>query len=134
MLLYKGLENDFMEGQVPNVPIGYLMTMKLVTKVLPMIVYLDLSRENVKLSYIEPKTKNGCVLKGNLTKNETKIGFFRVDSLWTVKHIGVGSFNVSGHFRLQRCGVGFSEVKLIFIEEFIKNHYIRRSTRDIVFG
>jgi hypothetical protein len=56
-----------------------------------------------------------------------------VDSLWNIKTIGIGEYKVSGHFRLQKCGVGLSEVKLIYIEDFVKTQYIRRSTRDIVF-
>jgi len=46
----------------------------------------------------------------------------------------LGEFKVRGHFRLQRCGVGNTEIKLIFIEEFVKTHYIRKSTKELVLG
>ena len=135
MLLHDSFKHDFIDGQVPNVPLEMLMEMsKIQNKILPTLVFIDLSKENVKLSYIEPNSKSGSVFKGDILKNETNIGIHRVDSLWNVKHIGVGSFNVSGHFRLQKCGVGLSMVKLIYIEEFIKNQYIRKSTRELVFG
>lgn len=135
MLLHNSFKNDFVGGQVPNQSVEMLMGMsKILHKLLPTLVYIDLSKENVKLSYIEPNSKCGSVIKGDLFKNETNIGVHRVDSLWNVRHIGIGSFNVSGHFRLQKCGVGLSMVKLIFIEEFVKNQYIRKSTREIVFG
>jgi hypothetical protein len=135
MLLHESFKKDFVGGVVPNQPLEMLMAMsKILHKLLPTLVYIDLSKENVKLSYIEPNSKSGSVVKGDLLKNETNIGIHRVDSLWNVKHIGIGSFNVSGHFRLQKCGVGLSMVKLIYIEEFVKNQYIRRSTRELSFG
>jgi hypothetical protein len=57
-----------------------------------------------------------------------------VNSLWNVGTIALGEFKVRGHFRLQRCGVGNTEIKLIFIEEFVKTHYIRKSKKEQVLG
>lgn len=96
-------------------------------------IFIELSSDKVKLVDIKPKEKHGDFLKGTEIKNQTDITITKVDSLWNVTTIGVGEFKVRGHFRLQPCGVGFSERKLIYIDEFIKTHYIRRSTRDIVF-
>lgn len=102
--------------------------------VLPLIVYLELSNDNIKLSVVPPKSSVGTIMKNNQVKNTTKIKMYRIDSTWNTTTISVGGFKVSGHFRLQRCGVNFSMVKLIFIEPFMKNHYIRKSTRDMVFN
>jgi hypothetical protein len=129
---FKGEFKENIKGITPSIE-QLFSTVLIIPRVLPMIVFIDLSKDNVKLSYIEPKGKIGTFSKNDILKNETKIGAYRVDSLWNVNTIGIGEFKVSGHFRLQRCGVGYSEVKLIFIEDFVKTHYIRRSTRDIVF-
>jgi len=135
VLIREGLKSDYINGQVPsNIPLTYLMSMKVTHTLLPMLVYIDLSKDKVEFSYIQPNTKSGSVIKGSLIKNETDLGVYRVDSLWNVKHIGIGSFNVSGHFRLQRYGKNLMETKLIFIEEFIKTHYIRNTTRSMCFN
>jgi hypothetical protein len=133
-LIRDGFKQEYVNGQVPNIPLIYLLSMKVMNNLLPMVVYLDLSKDKVEYTYIHPNTKSGSVIKGSLIKNETDLGVYRVDSLWNVKHIGVGSFNVSGHFRLQRYGKGLIETKLIFIEEFIKTHYIRNTTRSMCFN
>jgi len=134
MLLNDFFKNSFTEelSEYPSIEQLFQMVL-IVPKTLPMIVFIDLSKDNIKLSYIEPRGKIGTFSKNDILKNETKVGVYRVDSLWNVNTIGIGEYKVRGHFRLQRCGVGYSEVKLIYIDEFIKTHYIRRSTRDIVF-
>jgi hypothetical protein len=98
------------------------------------ILFIELSENRVKIKEILPNSKNGDILKGNLLKNETRHKFHQVDSLWNVKSISVGEFKVRGHFRLQKCGVGNTQVKLIFIDEFLKTKYERKSTRELVFG
>jgi hypothetical protein len=98
------------------------------------IIFIELSKEKVRLVDIKPKEKHGNFLKGTEIKNQTKITITKVDSLWNVKSICVGEFKVRGHFRLQKCGIGLSEVKLIYIDEFVKTQYIRKSTRDLVLG
>lgn len=98
------------------------------------ILFIELSEDRVRIKEILPNSKNGDILKGNLLKNETSHKLHQVDSLWNVKSISVGEFKVRGHFRLQKCGVGNTQVKLIFIDEFLKTKYERKSTREIVFG
>lgn len=98
------------------------------------IIFVELSKDRVILKDLKPKDKFGDILKGNLIKNETNRNITIVNSLWNVISISVGEFKVRGHFRLQKCGVGLSEVKLVFIDEFIKTKYVRRSTRELTFG
>lgn len=102
--------------------------------VLKEIIFIELSKEMVRYKTIYPKSKMGQVMSGNYVNNLSKHKLVLVDSLWYTKMIGVGSFQVSGHFRLQPCGVGFSQVKLIYIEQYQKTHYIRKSTREMTFG
>jgi hypothetical protein len=106
----------------------------MVELVLKPLIYIELSENNVKVIDVKPNTSFGHVLKGNHFKNQTKLNLTYVDSRWNLTTMSIGSFKVSGHFRLQRCGVGFSDVKLIYIESFSKEHYIRRSTRELVFN
>jgi hypothetical protein len=135
MLMYEGLKTDFVDGIVPNWSLSHLMlSTKIIHRLLPMMVFIDLSKENVKLSYIKPFSKSGDMVYGNYIKNETKIPLYRVDSLWNIKSINIGEFKVRGHFRLQPCGIGRSEVKLIYIDEFLKTQYVRKSTKELVFG
>lgn len=105
-----------------------------VVSIIPQIVYIELSKENLRLKKILPKMKCGDIFKGNNIKNDSSVIIVQVDSLWNIKSIGVGEFKVRGHFRLQPCGVGLSDIKLIFIEEYVKTHYIRKSTREMTFG
>lgn len=102
--------------------------------ILKFVLFIELSKDKVSYKTILPKSKTGHILKGNLFKNESKISITQVDSLWEVESISLGEFKVNGHFRLQRCGVGLSEVKLIYINEFKKSQYIRRRTRDLTFN
>lgn len=95
------------------------------------MVFVELSKEKVRLVDIKPNEKHGNILKGTQIKNHTDITITKVDSLWNVKSISFGEFKVSGHFRLQRCGVGFSDVKLIYIDEFVKTQYIRKSKKEM---
>jgi hypothetical protein len=95
------------------------------------IIFIDLSKDRVKLVDIKSKGSYGNILKENYIKNELNGEITIVDSLWNTGIISVGEFKVRGHFRLQRCGIGYSEVKLIYIDEFIKTHYIRRSSREL---
>jgi hypothetical protein len=98
------------------------------------IIFIELSKEKVRLIDIKPNDKHGNFLKGTEIKNRTKVTITKVDSLWNVKSICVGEFKVRGHFRLQKCGVGLSGVKLIYIDEFVKTQYIRKSTKELVLG
>lgn len=57
----------------------------------------------------------------NTSENEIEI----VDSSYFTKIIRAGEFGVSGHFRLQRYGIGNSETKIIFIDNYKKPGYTR---------
>lgn len=111
-----------------------VLTMNVLLSVIPTIVFLQMSKEKIKFNEVNEFSKRGDVLKGNAINNETAHKFTQVDCLWNVKSVSVGAFKVKGHFRLQKCGVGYSEVKLIFIEEFKKNQYVRKSTRELTYN
>ena len=83
---------------------------------------------------IEKHLKAGQKSKINFFQkivNDTKIDITYVDSLWK-QRISTDGFSVSGHFRLQPVGEGRKERKLIWIEEFSKDGYNRKATRELV--
>jgi hypothetical protein len=49
------------------------------------------------------------------------------DCGWYTTIIRNEGFSVKGHFRLQPCGVGKKDKKLIYIHEFQKHGYVRRA-------
>ena len=49
------------------------------------------------------------------------------DCTWYTTIIRNKGFNVRGHFRLQPCGKGNREKKLIYIHEYQKHGYVRRA-------
>lgn len=59
----------------------------------------------------------------NSSKNDIEI----IDSSYFTKIIRTGEFGVSGHFRVQRHGVGNSETKIVYIDNYKKNGYTRNA-------
>lgn len=62
--------------------------------------------------------------------NDFQFPIKMVTSKWNITTIRTDSFGVSGHFRLQPCGPGRSEIEVIFIDPFIKNGYKRRASKN----
>ena len=59
--------------------------------------------------------------------NKAPFPIHRLDSSWFKTIIRTKGFGVKGHWRLQACGKGWKEHKLIFITGFQKHGYIRRA-------
>lgn len=98
-------------------------------EILRLLVYLFYG--DITEKFIAPKTK---VRKSSASisfiSNDSSVGIYYADSLWK-QRVNVSGFKVGGHFRLQPCGAGFAERKLIWIEDFQKKGYRRRATREI---
>lgn len=62
--------------------------------------------------------------------NNSKFPVTYVDSLWK-QRICVNGFKVRGHFRMQPFGEARIKRKLIWIEEFSKEGYNRKATREL---
>lgn len=62
--------------------------------------------------------------------NNSKFPVTYVDSLWK-QRVCVNGFKVRGHFRMQPFGEDRSKRKLIWIEEFSKEGYNRKATREL---
>ncbi|MVN79269.1 hypothetical protein GO988_23295 [Hymenobacter sp. HMF4947] len=57
--------------------------------------------------------------------NATSLPVVLVDSTWNKYLVRTEGFEVSGHFRLQRCGPGNAELKLTWIKPYQKHGYVR---------
>ena len=87
------------------------------------IVYLAIFR---KYAEIETKTFVGgekTVYHGDKTFNDTKVPITFLDSKWFTNLVKSDAFKVRGHFRLQPCGAGLKDKKLIWIDDFVKSGY-----------
>lgn len=63
--------------------------------------------------------------------NNSKFQITYVDSLWK-QRISADGFKVRGHFRMQPFGEGRKKKKLIWVEEFSKDGYNRKATRELI--
>jgi hypothetical protein len=89
-----------------------------------LLIFTELSELEVKI--LKPKEKTYGTRKEGKFVNESSQNVTIVDSTWNKIIIRTEGFAVRGHFRLQPCGEGFTDRKLLFISEFQKNGYIRR--------
>jgi len=80
-----------------------------------------------------PKGRNNGKLKndGKIT-NTSDFNVYVVDSSWNKLIIRTEGFAVMGHFRLQPCGPGLIDRKLIWINAFEKNGYKRQPKAKII--
>lgn len=76
---------------------------------------------NVETKYIPPNKR----VKDINCKyvNDTKTGITILDSKWFTTLVKSDAFTVHGHFRLQPCGEGMKDRKLIWINDFMKSGY-----------
>jgi hypothetical protein len=59
--------------------------------------------------------------------NETLNNIEIIDSTYFTKLIHTGEFGVTGHFKVQHYGSGYSESKIIYVNEYKKNGYTREA-------
>lgn len=63
--------------------------------------------------------------------NDTKSNINILDSTWFTTLVKSEGFKVRGHFRLQPCGEGMKDRKLIWINDFEKEGYTRHFKRPV---
>jgi hypothetical protein len=87
------------------------------------------------IKYAEIETKialpNRPIFEGIncLYNNKSKHPIEIIDSTWFTTFIKSDAFKVRGHFRLQPCGEGLKDRKLIWINEFQKEGYTREAKK-----
>lgn len=96
------------------------------------LTFLTLSEDKLKYVDFKPNERKGSKKFGNLVQNNTNFRITHVKSDWNTTKIYNGITKVRGHFRLQPCGKGRNDVKLIFIEEHVKTLYVKKSVKDSI--
>lgn len=83
--------------------------------------------KNCEIEIKELKPKEKYRTKGEKHLNESKKQIRILDCTWFTTLISNIPQNVSGHFRWQACGKEFSQRKLIWIKDFVKNGFTRKA-------
>jgi hypothetical protein len=83
----------------------------------------------LKETVLMPRQSVGTMKEGKYL-NESDKNVVIVDSTWNNVIVRNEAFGVNGHFRLQPMGKNRLERKLIYIKEFIKDGYVRKSKKE----
>lgn len=78
---------------------------------------------------VKPKSKYGTLKAGKVI-NPLDIPVIIVNSYWNTTLIRNEKFDVRGHFAIRWSGINRSIPKLVFIEPFEKQGYVRKSIKD----
>lgn len=93
--------------------------------IIPYFIFLDYAEIEEKT--IKAGTKSNGISKKSGSTNLSEFDVKRIDSMYFTRIHREEGFSVSGHFRLQPCGEGMRDRKLIYINPFEKNGYTRRA-------
>jgi len=96
-------------------------------------VHLLLFKDYAEVETIIVNNKNPKVKSfGEKTINESNVDVKLISSNWFYNIVRTEGFNVRGHFRLQPCGEGMQDRKLIYINDFQKHGYKRKAQKEMV--
>lgn len=90
-------------------------------KLLVFIYFSEISEEILKPGQKKGTKKIGKVL--NSLKHDITI----IDSKWNITSIRNEAFGVSGHYAIRWCGVGKTDPRVVWINPFVKNGYVRKA-------
>jgi len=91
-----------------------------------LLLFIELSELIIEV--IKPNEKIGNRKSGKyINKSNSNISI--VNSKWNVISVRNESFMVSGHWRMQPCGKNREQRKMIWIDTFEKNGYIRKGNK-----
>jgi hypothetical protein len=99
-----------------------LLQYEMLTYKIMCFLYLTENEEQI----VPANSKAGTRKSGKVI-NRTNVPLIVVTSKWNITSIRTEGFNVSGHFRLQPTKEGY---KLIYIEPFQKQGYIRKAKKE----
>jgi hypothetical protein len=100
------------------------------TRITQLILFVELG--DIEVCMIEGGKNNGKPKKDGKIHNGSNKTVYVVDSSWNKLIIRTDGFAVRGHFKLQPCGVGSRDRKLIWVDAFEKHGYTRRPRAEIV--
>lgn len=78
---------------------------------------------------VNPGKSYGTKKQHDALSNDTNLPVTIINSCWNITSIRTEGFDVRGHFRLQPCGPGLSDTKMIFIQPFKKEGYVRKAAK-----
>lgn len=78
---------------------------------------------------VNPGKSYGTKKQPDVLTNDATVPITIVNSCWNITSIRTEGFDVRGHFRLQPCGPGLTETKMIFIQPFKKEGYVRKAAK-----
>ena len=100
------------------------------SKIMQLITFIELG--DIEVTYINALQSNGKPKNEGKVYNGSNNTVYVVDSTWNKLIIRTDGFAVRGHFRLQPCGDGLKDRKLIWINAFEKHGYTRPPRGQIV--
>jgi len=89
-----------------------------------LLCFVFLSENEYEL--IKPGESRGTKKNGKI-KNDLPVPITIINSKWNITSIRTEGFLVRGHFALRRVGVGRAQTRVVYIEPFEKNGYVRRA-------
>lgn len=99
-------------------------------KIAKIITFVELG--DIEVTVLAGGKNNHKPKKEGKITNTSNYTVYVVDSSWNKLIIRTDGFAVMGHFRLQACGEGLSDRKLIWINAFEKHGYKRRPKAEIL--
>lgn len=97
---------------------------KYFNKIAKIITFVELG--DVEVTILEQGKNNGRNKNDGKVTNQSDFKMYVVDTSWNKLIIRTEGFKVRGHFRLQACGEGFMDRKVIWIGAFEKHGYVRQ--------
>jgi hypothetical protein len=97
-----------------------------------LVIFTELAE--LKTVIIQPGKTSGNTRSSGKFANGSKYPIVSVDVNWTITTVRTTGFKVKKHMRIQPCGKSRMGKKLIWIEEYDKDGYIRRSGKERTVG
>jgi hypothetical protein len=88
------------------------------------LIFLAFAEKEEEVLMPSKKTK---IINCDYTNNDTKYKVTTVTSKWNFTSVRLEGFEVGGHFRLQACGEGHKDRKLIWVDSHMKHGYVRKA-------
>ncbi|GAC1385853.1 MAG: hypothetical protein NVSMB45_15100 [Ginsengibacter sp.] len=98
--------------------------------VMQILTFVELG--DIEVKTLEAGRNNGGKKNVDKVTNTSKNTVYVVDSSWNQLIIRTTGFAVRGHFKLQPCGKGLIDRKLIWVNAFEKHGYTRKPKASII--
>lgn len=96
-------------------------------KIIKLLLFVELGEVSVKKVQVQHKIKYGERKDENIYNDSGLDNVYLVTSNWNKIVVVEGGFKVRGHLRVQPVGTGRSYYKLVWVREYEKGSYVRKS-------